>query len=196
MTAGRGLFDLVLVHVHVSAQGVDERMINVLYYYYYYYSGHMNKQRSWPKITEALCSCSTGLWARWPVVSVQTATLIVTHKTQARHWIWNQGTSLNPNPRFLFFKYWSLLLVGQHLCWGRQSLNKAFRERRDFHVSSLLTEDGRGQRHRAGNGLHGACERCQQLDLNILSTAQGHSRTSVSIGTDQTRPELDENWQL
>ena len=28
---------------HVSAQGVDERIINVQYYYYYYYSGkHLN----------------------------------------------------------------------------------------------------------------------------------------------------------
>ena len=31
---------------HVSAQGVDERMINVHYYYYYYYYFPVNRRRT------------------------------------------------------------------------------------------------------------------------------------------------------
>ena len=32
---------------HVSAQGVDERMINVYYYYYYYHRGFYSRTFLW-----------------------------------------------------------------------------------------------------------------------------------------------------
>ena len=36
---------------HVTAQGIDERMINVHYYYYYYY---YRKHRALSKVTASL----------------------------------------------------------------------------------------------------------------------------------------------
>ena len=74
---------------HVSAQGVDERMVNVHYYYYYYYQGSHDARMCGPLRTrterKALNLNLEGPTGRTkknlPVPQKKSVTVIMSHRT-------------------------------------------------------------------------------------------------------------------